>query len=298
MFDKIFARKPDKPIFHYTSQKGLLGIIKTKGLWLTHIYCLNDSTEITHAFNLMKSLIESYIESDALLEDRSLYIYLKELMEDVSKNIQRFNLFVFSFSENGDLLSQWRGYCSSGGYSIGFDYEVLEKFLITGDDLPIEVELGKCIYEPSEHKQILTEILNKSVPELKRYIEIEQNPPIALGGKIPKFPSEYKDALADFLLSLLKIAPFIKNESFKEEQEWRLIATIADKYDVQFREGSKWIIPYYELALFKDDENLQFREVILGPTIDGNTAMQSLKRLLGALDIKCKVIPSKIPYRE
>jgi hypothetical protein len=47
--------------------------------------------------------------------------FLDQLFSDLEK-IDRTNVCVCSFSEKGDLLSQWRGYCPQGvGYSIGFD---------------------------------------------------------------------------------------------------------------------------------------------------------------------------------
>jgi hypothetical protein len=44
-------------IFHYTSQQGLLGIIKDKALWLSSIRHLSDAKEFGYAVELVQSLI-------------------------------------------------------------------------------------------------------------------------------------------------------------------------------------------------------------------------------------------------
>ena len=51
------SNEPDI-LYHYTSQKGLLGILQTKKLWMTNILYLNDSSECIHTIDLLKSEVE------------------------------------------------------------------------------------------------------------------------------------------------------------------------------------------------------------------------------------------------
>jgi len=37
--------KPEGLLYHYTNQKGLLGILKEKCIWATHLRYLNDMSE-------------------------------------------------------------------------------------------------------------------------------------------------------------------------------------------------------------------------------------------------------------
>src|ERR1035437_8040735 len=48
-----------KYLYHYTSQKGLFGILQTNKLWMTNILYLNDSSEFTHTLDLVKSELEN-----------------------------------------------------------------------------------------------------------------------------------------------------------------------------------------------------------------------------------------------
>ena len=45
-------------LYHYTSQKGLLGILKDNKLWMTNILYLNDSSAYRHTIYLLKSEVE------------------------------------------------------------------------------------------------------------------------------------------------------------------------------------------------------------------------------------------------
>jgi hypothetical protein len=47
-----------KHLYHYTSQKGLLGILEHDNLWMTNILYLNDSSEFKHTLDLVKTELE------------------------------------------------------------------------------------------------------------------------------------------------------------------------------------------------------------------------------------------------
>ena len=93
---------PDKPLYHYTDQNGLLGIIKSKEIWATHHQCLNDAQEFVHAKELFRGEIAMGAPADPLLA-QMLHTLNGEGFEGV-------NLFVASLSEDPDSLAQWRAY--------------------------------------------------------------------------------------------------------------------------------------------------------------------------------------------
>ena len=275
-------------MYHYTSQRGLLGIIKTKSLWLTQVACLNDLSEVSHAFSLMKAAILKIKPN----EEQPVQMFCDHLINLMDTNsVPRFNIFVISFSENGDLLSQWRGYCSDGGYSIGFDYETFEKLLTTEGPIPnaIDVELGKCIYDPDEQNKIITEILDNTV---ERYRELIKKSSVSV------LDADRINIILNYMIPLYRLAPLMKNESFAEEQEWRLIVTLTKNSDISYREGIKWIIPYYKLNMVKSEEFLRVKEIIVGPTLDQFAAINSLERFLQSERVAYgRVTASRIPFR-
>lgn len=61
--------------------------------------------------------------------------------------------FVICFSENGDLLSQWRGYADNGrGVTIGFDYNTLQEYVKQNFGI---LELKNVVYISEEDRQKL-----------------------------------------------------------------------------------------------------------------------------------------------
>ena len=285
LIETIFRKKPPTPLYHYTSHQGLYGIIKRRCFWLTQVGFLNDSSEIHHAIGLMKSKIIETLSTETSPDKRTFLEHLLEILN--SLNVTNFNVFVFSFSSNGNLLSQWRGYCHEGGYSIGFDYLDLEKLLTAGSpyEIPCEVELGECLYKEEQHHNIISEILAKVLLKYQENINIVKD--------------VYVDVVGDhFLLPLLKLAPFMKNHHFEEEHEWRLVVTINHKDKIQFREGSKCILPYYELPLLKGTDALTIKEIIIGPNLDQQRVKFGLERFLECEKVICEKISwSGIPFR-
>src|SRR5258708_2820815 len=106
---------PGNCLFHYTDSRGLLGILKDRKFWGTNVLYLNDRSEITHCAELIRSRVDLAMEG--------LSGPIAALLANVRNDFNSFDVltaFVACFSEEGDQLSQWRGYgYSGGGYSVG-----------------------------------------------------------------------------------------------------------------------------------------------------------------------------------
>jgi len=63
---------------------------------------------------------------------------------------------VFSFSQNPDQLSQWRGYCpTANGYALGFYSKVLEQSH-QNEGLSF---LAPCIYDETKQAELIDGII-------------------------------------------------------------------------------------------------------------------------------------------
>ena len=85
--------RPASFLYHYTSQRGLLGILENKKIWATNIHYLNDSAELYHAIDVLQSGL-SYIceyEHPSIPEEA----FFDELNKRLSKNWDSFNPFEF-----------------------------------------------------------------------------------------------------------------------------------------------------------------------------------------------------------
>src|SRR5215216_3035907 len=105
-------------IYHYTTIPGLIGIVTHCELWASDCQFLNDGSELSYArdifFAELQKLGTPRIEEEGYVPP--------------GRSLQNFRMFITCFCEDGDLLSQWRGYGADQGYALGFDTETLQAF--------------------------------------------------------------------------------------------------------------------------------------------------------------------------
>lgn len=248
-------------LYHYTDQNGFMGIINSCELWATKIQYLNDSNEFFLAITLANGILDEMIAKE---KDERIKLRLNRFISNL-KGIRNLNLCVCSLSEEGDLLSQWRGYSKQqGGYSIGFDSDALTLLLQSQG-----FRLGKCVYEKDAQEYLVQDVINRS---LVRYQDMDEPEPDVL-----IYPS---DSTRFFINELSLIAPLIKDISFSEEKEWRILSDGGITFgNLRFRAGISMLIPYYGISLRPDFWNL-IRQVIVGHTPHPELAHSSTSAFL------------------
>ena len=298
---------PPDILYHYTTQSGLLGIIESNSIRATDIFYLNDATEYNYALNLMLDKINELTESlppkktptFALVTGshrpakKDINQIKHEFLEEIQKILQSFkqlntkeffSIFVCSFSQKGDHLGQWRGYCPNGnGFSIGFNREKLTALMKKG-----HFNLVKCIYEKKAQIKIIAKIFNISLKELESKFQKE--------GKI----TELFDSAFETAFNLIETAPKFKDVSFKDEKEWRFIARIDSKSKkIRYRKGMSMITPYISIELLNESiSTIPITHLIVGPTPHKELASTSVKAMLiNKVLTDCEFTSSKIPYR-
>jgi hypothetical protein len=196
------------PVLHqYTTHAGLVGILggRKKALWATDVAAANDREELKYADDLVRAVLSGLTGRKAKTVAAAL-----ALREEAPTRC------VACFSEEPDLLSQWRAYADGGkGYSIGFKTSALR-----GRGFRLE----RVIYDPAE--QVLA-LLNM----------IAANPdPVLLRRAFDEF------------------APCLKDPHWYEEREWRLIRTLSQTSPVAIRNtrsGSS--VVYVEIRIRRGD---------------------------------------------
>jgi hypothetical protein len=268
-------------LYHYTSLEGLLGIIDTKSIWATNILYLNDASELNYSRTLFKDQLRTYQEE--IIKDAHCYEY--KVFADLIRNIEDEDFihpelsggYVCSFSEEEDLLSQWRGYCPKGlGLSLGFNFKKLHEYLV-GDK---NIFIRSCIYD--EKEQI------KQLRELIEQFEI-------------RYKNDLMEGFEYIFTEFMNLAPTFKHPKFKEEREWRLF--YVPSYGLveskgEFRLGHMMAIPYIEIPLPKEGNKLIINKVVVGPTTEPKLSKTSLKMLLKQKRVEFEEVRySTIPYR-
>jgi hypothetical protein len=298
---------PPSILYHYTSQEGLLGIIKNGEVWATDISYLNDTKEYKYTIDLISEVIKerhkSYLldkglsspppfatSTNMLSNLNKVPLYSEDWIEyNMLDDFQRVlhsvgeqHIFLFSLSEKGNLLSQWRGYCPHGGYSIGFNTSAFGKLLKKN-----KLSFVKCIYERNDQEEIVNNIIDNYIGNIR-----------SKSSKLVDLIDLRLDLLFEYVGRLLAIAPKLKSESFKEEEEWRIVTRpLRATKSTQFREGKSTIIPYMRINI-DDNGNMPIQEVITSPISHKQLSINAVKFLLSSKEINnCSVKGSEIPYQ-
>ncbi len=181
-------------------------------------------------------------------------------------------------------MKEWRAYGSgTSGFAIGFPPDFLSEATEKAGWY-----LAPCIYDPSDQrtliKALVEEILEQNIR--MRAAKTEEEEDLPPGGNLYACLNTY--------------APILKDCSFREEREWRMISRplMYRNKRFDFRQGSSLLIPYYKFPLA--DKGLTFRlhEVVVGPTPDERRSKMSLRGFLvhcGLKDVPIEV--SRVPYR-
>lgn len=281
-FKKYFT-KNIKALYHYTNLEGAQGIISDKTFWASHIKFMNDSKEYSHGLEVCESIVQKLIQELPLENLRR--AYLEEVFTILEE--QDTDIFVVSFCESGDLLSQWRGYSrSQHGISIGFDFSSL--FDVSFHLSEENFFPRKVIYDHKLQERIIRRIINVSLISLE------------LSEVKPQFsPKEVARTIGYFL-------PLFKHATFSEEKEWRIIVTnsrsMSYQHELKFRARDNIILPYIELEthnkVLQNDNRLPVNQIIIGPSGTNEFTARSINYYLK--NVGYPTVPIKlshIPYR-
>lgn len=265
-------------LFHYADFASFVGIITSKEMWATNMHCLNDEQEFLDAVKIVRSEIHRRMN-----EETQEYTDIgNELLEEIER-VSKINIHVVAFSEEHDLLSQWRGYCADGGLSLGFSFDDL--FALAKEN---SFYLGKCIYDRATKHDILKSLIDDRLTGATMGVR-----------NIDK-------AVEHFLAEFIQWAPFFKNEAFSEEQEWRLVSRpIPNNHEnVSVRATATGLIPYYKFELDHlgtDSEgriNLGFRSFTIGPHKNSEVTETALSYLFSQNKLSWREVRrSRCPYR-
>src|SRR5262249_28249257 len=230
-------------VFHYTDSAGLLGILSSKSLFATHYRYLNDVSEGTLIRDLILPILEDEItEIYSKLRERGLlrgfyefhgvrgnrlqaegfYTSLVNSLDDTTPP------FVLSFCRHTEqktikhgLLSQWRGYAGSAGFAIEFDEpELCELMTVENNAFAypwiksnyVRYKGYDDLFDPEMYRGVAGELIRRMFER---------------SGDISDITG--RKELDPVMINLANTAPFLKDEGFQEEQEYRIVAGRVDQ---------------------------------------------------------------------
>ncbi len=304
-------------LWRYTSFRALEGIVTSKTIWASEYRFLNDEEEFRHAKKLADSLIDeepATTASGSPIRDE-LRKMVNAAFSSGPMHEERLRIMVASFSSVKDQLSQWRGYAGdSTGVCLGLDL----RHLRAPEGISTTVTFAPCLYKEDEKRALLKAIFGECSKGIEEYSLVrakalgEFNEELATDyGLLGQGDSPVKKMLNDMIFrvhgelqyDLLRIAPLLKNESFSEEQEWRLVLPIESIFlptnrKIEFRSTANSVIPYiaYPLLAHNQTGPITLTEVIVGPG-SHPSAKLGVTLFLGRNEIPTQAEPSAVPYR-
>lgn len=270
-------------LFHYTGTTGIKGILSTKKLWATDSRFLNDTSEGKIPDEILRRLSK-------MTNAYGLHFDLaNEWLEEKIKVIPKSRFFVTCFCQHADLLSQWRGY-SAGltGYALGFNFEVLKRFIECGS-----IRIENCIYTKDQDYGEIEASFEKQLELVKVAFDKNQSPPkdgiFAEQMQWLEGPNKEQKKACWALLDefwdstiekIISKRPFLKPDAFREESETRIVLSVEENQKPLWRDNSNNLIPYLEIDISKVIENGGLTCIVVGPSSHHGRAIRGLEQFL------------------
>ena len=275
--------EPPPLLYHYTDIEGLLAILDSQVLRLSHAAYLNDASELSHGLDVIKEVVESKKGQFG-----QQYGSLIQLGADSLRGLYEgaFDPYVFSLSEPKDMLSQWRAYGKASGVAIGFDTNKLKELALEKPSLLNITSLSKVIYEKRDQS---------------RLVEVVIDAVHAYEGRTNSAKRGGTSLLKALVNAFVQLVPTFKHPSFSEEQEWRVIRLLASHPEpelefVHHRIGGRLLIPYINLKA--PTGQLGISEVVCGPHPNPELVIKAVSSCLKKRGYaQFNILKSRIPFR-
>ena len=274
-------------VYHYCSVDTFLKIIQSNIIRLSDIGKSNDYGERIYIENWIHEELIREVEETLPPEVFKNFLQVEKLCRD--KCHQNIVLYAICFSEENDLLSQWRGDANNGmGVAIGFSTDVLKA---------LNKERYGLTFKPVCYEQKTQErFVRKQVQTIINTMKIKN--------AYAAFAEVYENEIANL--------GCIKAPGFSEEKEWRLCIAMTPEVRVnceakfldftlsRVREQCirERIITYFDLSFEKVRDDL-IKEIIIGP--NARITPKDIYRSLyinGYQTDQIKVSISDITYRQ
>lgn len=270
-------------LFHYTPFASFLAILQSGKLWATGVQYLNDSQELLHAIGLAGDYVRDRLGSEKTREAQSA---LSDIVKSLP-SVTHLRIFQFSFSEEADLLSQWRAYCPNGGVSFGLRRSVLAETASNSD-----FRLVQCIYDHDQQRDRISRIMDPVIEDrlsmfhhiangtLDRYVQLQSEGP--------------------WSQKLLELAPQLKHSSFQEEREWRLVSGEIHGNDKRlcFHTSASCLLPHIEIDIAAGRGHIPIESVVVAPHPQSQLVLNAVCEAVGSFGgQRWTVRSSQVPYR-
>ncbi|HBB29910.1 MAG TPA: hypothetical protein DC000_11840 [Clostridiales bacterium] len=238
----------NKVLYHYCSLKNFYNIMESRKIWLNDALQTNDSAEMKLVISKLIKILKDKIDMKEI-DLENFFNQFENVYSSIISNF--FKPHIACFSDDGDMLNQWRCYGNNGqGIAIGFNLDYFENIKNYDSDRDFIIE--RVIYSDEEQEQLLLNTVFELLDKKDKFFNINNMNYLSLVGKI------------------FKLGQIFKNSSFEYEKEIRLIhgnSEMAAEPDMfKYRATEDNIVSYLEVPLdIKNVDKKAINEVIIGP---------------------------------
>lgn len=260
--DLVSAKGTPRPekLYHYTNTDSVIGIIQSNNLWATGFKSLNDATELVHGADLLGNELYRYGEQhggDILVLLNNLSNYYRDHGETYR---EFFETYIISFSEDTDVLSQWRAYSDQAkGCCVEFDFTDSRLFTIVSEDTPWALEVLPVIYDETLQRTLIQS-------GIKRLLDYLDSTEWTVQKVVNASETEQSVILGLLIHTFEPFVTAFKHTGFSEEKEWRGITSCASdltEKKKKERDTDSGTSSYLECMFIQgDEENLWQRELL------------------------------------
>lgn len=279
------TKRKSKTLYHYCSLHTFKSIMENRSIWLSDIRKSNDSKELlwvskqcsTLILEIWVNYLNALKEADLLSNISTDHFDEFEKIRSLIDNHDLCMCWAFCLSEKRDDLGQWRGYADDGqGVSIGFSSDFFDI---------IDILIGR-IAEKGELRFQKIKYRKKDIDALFQE-SIDATPITA-----DLSPDQVLNLCREAVGMAFWLAPFYKNETFKDEKEWRVAYTAVSSDVIKHNMPN----PADKDSVVNDIANFKkFGYVVKNQTLVSHLELDLplLKNIVSSITLgpKCKVTP-------
>ena len=284
ILDRWYKPSGNELIYHYCRPEPFIEIVRSRGIWLSASYTMNDTSERSWGYTVFQRAAKA-LERDTGSE------FISQVAAPVIAGDRYSMLMIACFSLDADVLSQWRAYGDDGrGFAIGFSPK----------EIKAPAKQLRVLYD--EDAQI-----KELMGNLQHIFEVEKSNGF-------KYNAQFQSHLFHLGLDLCAY----KNPAFQEEKEIRLAhicgmnrdsktavplgargpdgERLSDPLQIHFRIVRGVVVPYVIVDYSNSGTASPIKEIVLGPR--NENAELNIEVFLNTIGVsKVNVRRSKVPYR-
>lgn len=266
---RVHRLPPEGSLYHYTTGAALVNIVSTNEFWVTHANFLNDYAEVNYIEDVAREAIEALAATPEVARQLT-----GALIAQFDRLRQGFHqMYLLSFSTQYDSLTLWSEFSGGVGYFIEFGAQDFRSHIRVDDPSFRYYTEGAVVYNRAEQvSTIKDEVL---IPWL-------DGSPLKTSADV----EELRPLLPALAMSIYEYAPFFKDATFADENEYRFVFYYRERAgagDVpcSFRSRDENVIPFVRISLrHADGAKVPIRRIVAGPKNKSDLAITGTRYLL------------------